>query len=95
MPGTHSRDKGARGERELAELLGAVKVSGMYREGPDLQLPDGRFVEVKRSADGWKRLYRWLDDDASVLAVRADRRGWLIVMHLEDWLEPVEGSDDE
>jgi len=86
MPGSHSRSKGAKGERELAAILGATKVSGMYVTGPDLVMPDGRYVEVKRQRDGWKRIYRWLDDDASILALRADRRGWLIVQHLEDWI---------
>ncbi len=85
--GKSQRDKGARGEREIAHLLGAIKISGMYKPGPDLVMPDGRYIEVKVRGDGFKSLYKWLDDDASILALKADRKGWLIVQHVEDWLE--------
>jgi len=85
--GKASRSKGNRRELEIAKLLGATKISYMYNPGPDLQMPDGRYVEVKARAEGFKTLYKWLDDDASILALKADRKGWLIVQHLEDWLE--------
>ena len=85
-----SRAKGNRRELEVAVLLGATKISRMYKPGPDLQMPDGRWVEVKARADGFKQLYKWLDDDASILALKADRKGWLIVQHLEDWQEQGE-----
>jgi hypothetical protein len=66
----------------------------MYLPGPDLVMPDGRFVEVKRrGAEGFASLYKWLDADASVLALRADHKGWLIVQWVEDWLKH-EGTDD-
>jgi hypothetical protein len=85
--GKSSRDKGNRRELEIAKLLGAEKVSGMYRAGPDLQMPDGRWVEVKARADGFRELYKWLDDDASILCLKADRKGWLVVQWLGDWLD--------
>ncbi len=85
--GKASRSKGNRRELEIAKLLGATKVSRMYLPGPDLQMPDGRWVEVKARADGFKQLHKWLDDDASILCLKADRKGWLVVQHLEDWLD--------
>jgi hypothetical protein len=95
VAGKKSRDKGNRSELEIAKLLGARKISGFRRPGPDLVMPDGRFVESKVKADGFKLLYRWLDDDASILALRADRKGWLIVQRLEDWLDHEEVSDED
>jgi hypothetical protein len=92
MAGSHSRRKGNRTELELAKLLGARKISGYMREGPDLVMPDGRFVESKVRADGFKLLYRWLEDDASILCLKADRKGWLVVQRLEDWLDHGETS---
>jgi hypothetical protein len=88
--GKPSRDKGARRERELAELLGATKVSGMYKVGPDLVMPDGRYVEVKSRKNGWVQLHRWLEDDASILCLKADRKSWIVVQRLEDWLDHEE-----
>jgi len=85
-----SRRKGAAGELEVAKLLGAVKISRQYLPGPDLQMPDGRYVEVKRLADGWKRIYKWLDDDAQILAMKADHKPWLITMHLSTYLDIIE-----
>lgn len=42
--------------------------------------------EVKRRADGFKSLYKWLEK-ADTVAVRSDRKGWLVVMTLEEWDE--------
>ena len=87
MSGTHSRDKGAGGEREVAAIMGARKISRMYQPGPDLQMADGRWVEVKRRKTGFKTLYKWLDDDASIIAMRADRKDWLVAMTLDTLLD--------
>ena len=89
-----SRDKGARAELEVARLLGATKVSRMYQPGPDLQMPDGRWVEVKRRKKAWSRLYDWLSDDAQILALRADREPWLVVMTLGTFLDIMEEHED-
>lgn len=84
--GKASRDKGARRERELAALLpGAQKISGYMRPGPDL-LWRGRMIEVKARSDGFKQLYGWLAD-AQLLAVKADRRPWLIVLEIDELLD--------
>ena len=84
--GKSSRDKGARGERELASLLpGALKVSGMYRPGPDIIWLD-REVEVKRRREGFKFDYRNLEN-AQLLFKRADRADWLVTMRLDTLLD--------
>ena len=90
--------KGARAERELARLLGGKRqplsgaVGGRYA-GDGVAM--GLRWEVKVAADGWRRLYRWLEA-ADALALKADRRPWLVVMPLEAFLRLLEGvtADD-
>ena len=89
-----SRDKGARRELEAARLIGATKISRMYGPGPDLKLPDGRYVEVKAQADGWKKLHRWLDDDAQILMLKADYKPWLVTMTIGTFLDIMEEHDE-
>ena len=84
--GKRSRQKGARVERSIADLLGARKVSRSGYTGPDLELPDGRTVEVKARADGFRQLYRWLQD-SNMLVVKADRREPLVVLPLTEYLD--------
>ena len=84
-----SRDKGNTAEREVARLMGAVKISRMYQPGPDLEWR-GLWVEVKRRKDGFKTLYKWLDDDASIVAMRSDRNEWLVAMPLNVFLDLME-----
>jgi Holliday junction resolvase - archaeal type len=77
--------KGKRREREVARLLGGrrVPLSGAAEGFPgDVVLPCGWRVEVKARRDGFKQLYRWLEK-ADALAIRADRRPWLLVLPLE------------
>lgn len=84
--GAAERSKGALGERELASLLpGAVKRSGMYTPGHDVDWM-GMTVEVKRRRDGFKFDYRHLED-AQILAKRADRQDWLLTMRLDTLLD--------
>lgn len=86
MPGNQSRDKGQRRELEAAQILGARKISRMRQAGPDLQYGE-RFVEVKARANGFKQLYGWLQDDAQILMLKADRAGWLICMPVEVFMD--------
>src|SRR5690606_23185668 len=89
--GKHSRDKGVRAEREFAKLISGERVPLSGAAG-------GRFAgdvvglglkwEVKRRADGFKELYKWLEGK-DALAVRADRREWLVVIPLERFLQMV------
>jgi Holliday junction resolvase len=84
-----SRRKGARVELELVHRLqgagfAAEKISGMYKPGPDLTVPllgVDRRVEVKSRADGFRELYKWLQD-RDFLVVRADRSEPLVILPL-------------
>lgn len=88
-----SRRKGYESERELVLILNAaghearrVPLSGAQEGYPGDLIVDGQRWEVKRRAAGFKQIYEWLGDNA-VLAIRADRREWLVVMTLRDWLK--------
>lgn len=90
--GKMQRDKGARNERLFVEaceqagldaeripLSGAVK--GSF--AGDVRV-SGYLGEVKVRGSGFKTLYEWLEHDgADFLALRADRKGWLVVMPFE------------
>ena len=43
-------------------------------------------IEVKRRAQGWKKIYDWLEANYAV-AVRADRSDWLVTLRLSDFVE--------
>jgi Holliday junction resolvase len=93
MSGCRSRNKGARAERSIVNVLrasgiGAVRVplSGAVggRFAGDIVLPlMGRdlCVEVKARADGFRELYSWLTN-RDVLVVKADRQEPLVVLRL-------------
>ena len=79
---------------EAARLIGATKISRMYGPGPDLKLPDGRFVEVKARENGFSMLHRWLDDDAQILMLKADYKPWLVTMTIGTYLDILEEHDE-
>lgn len=92
--GKASRDKGNRAERALVKFLqnrgfAAERVplsgaaGGSYKG--DLTVPVlnvDRVVEVKVRANGFRELYRWLDE-RDMLIVRADRSEPLVVLPLK------------
>ncbi len=86
MPGKAPRRKGNEGERQLARLLGGKRMplsgSAGGQFAGDVIVPGLGRGEVKRRRDGFKELYKWLEG-RDFLAVRADRREWLIVMGLD------------
>ena len=97
--GKASREKGKRGERELANLLkekGFKARRGVqYQGGPDS--PDvtglpGIHVECKRTErfdlEGAMQQARDDCDPFSLPAVfhRKNGKGWVVVMDLDDWL---------
>jgi hypothetical protein len=86
MPGNYSREKGAGAERELAKLLSAEKVSGMYRPGPDLHW-EGYPVEVKRRAQPISKRIWMLLQDTPILMERADRDDWYVHLSLSTLLD--------
>ena len=94
--GKQQRDKGARREREFAHLVGGERVPLSGAAGGsfagDVRLPNGWRVQVKARADGWRTLYALLAD-ADLLALKADRRDWLVVLPAERLL-PLLTSDD-
>ncbi len=90
--GKSQRDKGQRAERELATLLGGEKIplsgaTGGSFSGDVKAL--GLTWEVKVRGNGFRELYRWLDSK-DALAIRADRKGWLVVLPLETFRKYIE-----
>jgi hypothetical protein len=104
MSGRRSRDKGARGERQLVHLLQTagfaaerVPLSGAAggRYCGDLSVPllgVDRTVEAKTRASGFRELYRWLTD-RDLLVVRADRREPLVVLPLRFAIEIAKAAE--
>lgn len=88
--GRSERAKGYRREAEFARMVGGQRVplSGAAggEFGGDVVLAGGLKAEVKARANGFTRLYKWLED-VDMLALKADRRDWLIVLPLERFQE--------
>jgi hypothetical protein len=67
--GKASRAKGARREREFCELTGGKRVplsgtaGGQFSN--DVILPNGKRIEVKARKDGFKELYKWIQDHSA------------------------------
>ncbi len=106
MGGKFSRDKGARSERELVNMLKGwgyeakrVPLSGaaegfkgdvLFRRPGD---PVWQTIEAKVRANGFKQIYEWLPDDG-FLCLKRDRDEWLVVMRLSKLHEELEGDKD-
>ena len=96
--GKKSRDKGARNERNIVELIQRhgveakrVPLSGMM-SGYKGDIKMGSWnIECKVRANGFKQIYNWLDDckknDIDFLIIKADRRDAQVVMDLRDLLD--------
>ena len=84
----NNRSRGARGEREFAELIGGKKVSRTGYPGPDVVGEDGTVYEVKRIKRMPALLASWLrqmsEEGATVIAFRADRSRWIVMKYYED-----------
>ena len=97
--GKASKDKGNRREREFARLIGGRRtplsgaVEGYKNDVEGL----GWEWEVKARKDGFKTLYNWLlsDSHPDALALKADRKPWLVVMTLEKFLELIESEQKD
>ncbi len=90
--GKKSKDKGYRLEHELVERLkelgfDAERVPLSGRSGGSFSgdlIVEGKIAEVKGRGDGFKSLYKWLED-RDILFIRADRKEWLVIQRLKDW----------
>ena len=96
--GRASRDKGMRGEREFAELVGGKRIplSGAQKGFENdvlVPTPIGTIrAEVKRRKSGFSTLYSWLEDDRGrpdIVAFRADRKPWIVAMQLDVFLKLI------
>lgn len=103
--GKASRDKGKRGERELARILKdhgynarrGQQYSGASGDADVVGLP-GFHIEVKRVER--LRLYDALaqaqhdarEDEKPVVIHRQNGRGWVVILTLEDFLQIIEGG---
>lgn len=87
--------KGGRGELEFAKRIGGTKTPLSGALGGDLRgdvVGLGLIWECKMRADGFKQLYKWLDN-RDALALKADRKEWLVVMPLETYLRDKKEND--
>jgi len=90
MAGRRSKQKGSRLERDFAKRIGGERVplsgaAGGSYTGDVKGL--GLLWECKARKDGFKQLYKWLDSDVDALAIKSDRKEWLVVVPLEKFLE--------
>jgi len=90
MSGRRSKRKGSRTEREFAKLIGGERIplsgaAGGSYTGDVKGL--GLLWECKVRKDGFKQLYKWLEGDVDALAVKADRKEWLVVLPAEKLLK--------
>jgi hypothetical protein len=100
MSGRKSRDKGQRREREFAKLIQGERIplSGAAggRFGNDVEGLGLKF-EVKARKNGFQTLYKWLEDEREkpdALALKADRKDWLVVMKLDKFIELMGGKEN-
>ena len=103
----NSRNKGAEGERELARILrerGYNSRRGQQYSGAngdaDVVGIDGVHIEVKRVEklnidNAMEQSIRDARvDEVPVVAHRKNRKGWLVTMRLDDWLDMKERAYD-
>ncbi|GGN66383.1 hypothetical protein [Oceanobacillus indicireducens] len=95
--GKASRDKGQRREREFAELIGGrrIPLSGAQEGYPNDVEGMGLQWEVKAKKNGFKMIYDYVLDEREkpdAVALKADRKPWLVVMTLDKFKELMEGD---
>lgn len=99
MSGRKSRNKGQRREREFAKAIDGIRIplSGAQDGfGNDVQ-GLGLKWEVKARKNGFQTLYKWLEDEREkpdALALKADRKQWLVVLPLDRFLELMGGKEN-
>ena len=98
--GLSEREKGARGERELAEFFRRFSIPA-YRQvqfgrggghNPDVRGPQGLHIECKRTERlrAYPAVQQALDDasegQTALVCHKQNRREWLAILRLEDLL---------
>lgn len=93
--GKSPKRKGAAGEREFCRLTGAKKIplsgaAGKYNPdfSGDVIWPGVGKGEIKRRKNGFNQIYRFLGEN-DFLAIRQDKKEWLVIMRLEKFTELV------
>lgn len=99
MSGLRSRRKGQEAEREFAKIINGLRIplSGAQKGFSNDVRGLGLEWEIKRRKSGFKQLYAWLEDEREkpdALAIRSDRKPWLVVMEVETLLKLLGGSED-
>lgn len=100
--GRAAKRKGYTGENEIVKLLQKydipaerVPLSGALKgnlAGDINTIIHGKKkkIESKRRKDGFKELYKFLEqDDCDYIFMRADRKGWIVAMPFEEFLDLV------
>ena len=94
--GKRSKRKGSRRELEFAKLIGGKRIplSGAVDGYTNDVEGMGLKWEVKARKDGFKQLYKWIEDEREqpdALALKADRKQWLVVLPLDTFKNYVNG----
>ncbi|WP_427340629.1 hypothetical protein [Caloranaerobacter sp. DY30410] len=105
--GKRAKRKGYAGENEIVKLLKKynipaerVPLSGALKGklAGDINCiihQKEKKIESKRRKDGFKELYRFLEqDNCNYVFMRADRKDWIVAMTFNEWLELVKEGDE-
>jgi hypothetical protein len=101
VSGKKSRDKGARRELEFSKLIEGTKVPLSGAMGGEFSNDVhglGLQFEVKARKTGFKTIYDWVLDEREkpdALALKVDRKPWLVVMELSKFLEVMNREKDD
>ena len=96
----NSRQKGSAGEREAAKKIEGQRTWQHLHDVFGL----GRWWEVKRTKTGYTQVYAALEEHAEHtrlsgdggvpgVLIRQDRKPWVVVFYLEDWMENRADAD--
>lgn len=95
MSGLRSKRKGSRAELDFAKRIGGEKVPLSGAAGGSFVgdvVGMGMVWECKVRKDGFKQLYSWMDGK-DALAIKADRKEWMVVLPLWKLQELLEEKD--
>ena len=96
--GRSQKRKGYRGEHNLEKLLKTaglnaerVPLSGATKFAKGDVVVEGLVGEVKWRKDGFKQIYKYFEGK-DLLFIKADRKPYLVVMRLEEFIELLRGA---